>query len=162
MNGFWSFVDCFSHLFAFWCCGWGVFFCKHGHKILASGIFLFKIGRFRTLRNSPKMFTNKPQYSYKLIFKLVGDISGSLRRFQGLTWIPHHETMGYSPGFSVKIGRFRTLANSNKIFTHSLWRIRETVYKSIFMYVGDVSGSLWLLPTHTEIRHPVWGGGTIF
>ena len=59
------------------------------------------------------------------------------------------KTMGYSPGFFVKICRFRTLRNSPEIFTNIL----ERSWKSICKEIGGVSGSLERFPTLTQIRH---------
>ena len=58
------------------------------------------------------------------------------------------KTMGYSPGFLLKIGRFRTLANSNGIFTNML----KNSWKSTFKYAGDVSESLGRFLALTKIR----------
>ena len=59
------------------------------------------------------------------------------------------KTMGYSPGFLLKIGRFRTLANSPQIFTNNL----ESSYKYICKQIGGVSGSLERFSAPTQIRH---------
>ena len=83
-----------------------------------SPVFLLKIGRFRTLANSHGIFTNMFKNSWKSTFKHAGDVSESLGRFLALTKIRLFKTMGYSPGFLLKMGRFRTLANSHGIFTN--------------------------------------------
>ena len=59
------------------------------------------------------------------------------------------KTMGYSPGFLLKIGRFRTLSNSPQIFTNNL----ESSQKSICKQIGGVSGSLERFSIPTQIRH---------
>ena len=57
--------------------------------------------------------------------------------------------MGYSPGFLLKFGRFRILANSPKILINNT----ESTYKSICEYVGGFSASLERFRTHTQILH---------
>ena len=57
--------------------------------------------------------------------------------------------MGYSPGFLLKNGQFRTLENSHKIATNS----PESNYKPICEHIEDVSGSLERFPDLTQIRH---------
>ena len=59
------------------------------------------------------------------------------------------KTMGYSPGFLPKIGRFRTLAKSPDILINN----SESTYKSICEHVGGFSGSLGRVLTLTQIRH---------
>ena len=59
------------------------------------------------------------------------------------------KTMGYSPGFLVKIGRFRTLRNSSDFFTNIL----ESIWKCIWKHVGGDSGRLERILTLTQIRH---------
>ena len=48
---------------------------------------LVKIGGYRILRNSPKIFRNNPESSWKSICTHIGDISESLERFQAPTQI---------------------------------------------------------------------------
>ena len=57
--------------------------------------------------------------------------------------------MGYSPGFLLKIGRFRTLANSHGVFTYK----PKNRSKSIFKHVGDVSESLERFRELVKIGH---------
>ena len=59
------------------------------------------------------------------------------------------KTMGYSPGFLLKFGRFRTLANSPEILINN----PESTYRSICEYVGGFSASLERFRTHTQIGH---------
>ena len=59
------------------------------------------------------------------------------------------KTMGDSPGFLLKFGRFPTLANSPEILINK----PESTYKSICEHVGGFSGSLERFWTHTQIRH---------
>ena len=59
------------------------------------------------------------------------------------------KTMGYSPGFLLKIGRFRNLSNSPQIFTNNL----ESSYKYICKQIGGVSGSLERFSIPPQIRH---------
>ena len=57
--------------------------------------------------------------------------------------------MGYSPGFLLKIGRFRTLAKSPEILMNN----PESTQNSICRHVGGFSGSLERFLTLTQIRH---------
>ena len=59
------------------------------------------------------------------------------------------KTMGYSPGFLLKIGRFRTLANSPQILTN----IHESTQNSICKDIGGFSGSLERFLAPAQIRH---------
>ena len=106
------------------------------------------IGRFRTLGISYEISSNKPQNSWKSICNHVGDVSESLDDFSNLQKSALFKTMGYSPGFLVKIGRFQTLGNSYEIFTNK----PQNSYKSFCKHVGDVSGSLGRFLALTEIR----------
>ena len=110
--------------------------------------FLLKIGRFRTLANSHGIFRNKPKNSQKSICKHEGDVSESLDDFSHLPKSALFKTMGYSPGFLLKIGRFRTLANSHGIFTNK----PKNSQKSICKHAGDVSESLGRFLALTKIR----------
>ena len=58
------------------------------------------------------------------------------------------KTMGYGPGFLLKIGRFRTLANSHGIFRNK----PKNSQKSICKQEGDVSESLGRFFALTKIR----------
>ena len=55
---------------------------------------LLKIGLFPTLENSIELFTNNLLNSYNCIYKPVGDVLWSLRRFPGLTKIRHGQNHG--------------------------------------------------------------------
>ena len=59
------------------------------------------------------------------------------------------KTMGYSPGFLLKMGRFPTLPNSPEIDKNS----PRTSSKSIFKRTGIVSGSLERFPGLSKIGH---------
>ena len=56
--------------------------------------------------------------------------------------------MGYSSGFLLKNGQFRTLENSPKIDTNSL----DSKYNRICEHRGSVSGRLELFPALTQIH----------
>ena len=56
--------------------------------------------------------------------------------------------MGYSPGFLLKNGQFRTLGNSPKIDTNSL----DSKYNRICEHGRGVSGSLERFHALTQIR----------
>ena len=55
---------------------------------------LLKIGLFPTLENSIEIFTNNLLNSYNWIYKPVGDVLWSLRRFPGLTKIRNGQNHG--------------------------------------------------------------------
>ena len=59
------------------------------------------------------------------------------------------KTMGYSPGFLLKIGQFRTLRNSSEFFTNIL----DSNWKRICKHIGGDLGSLERIPKLTQIRH---------
>ena len=56
--------------------------------------FLLKIGRFRTLANSPQILTNNPESTQNSICKDIEGFSGSLERFLILTQIHHVQNHG--------------------------------------------------------------------
>ena len=82
----------------------------------------------------------------------MGDVLGSLGRFPALTEI-RFKTMGYSPGFLVKIDRFRTLGNSPEIS----WNNSANTLKAICRHAGGISGSLGRFPALTKIRYKTMG-----
>ena len=59
------------------------------------------------------------------------------------------KSMGYSPGFLVKIGQFSTLANSHQIDITSPVRSQKLFWKGL----GGVSESLERIPELAKIRH---------
>ena len=59
------------------------------------------------------------------------------------------KTLGYSPGFLLKLARFRTLRNSPQIFTNN----HESCCKSIWKHIGGFLGSLERFSALTQIRH---------
>ena len=111
--------------------------------------FLLEIGRFRTIRNSLQIFITS--------LKVVGNAFGSpleafqevSNDFQHLTKSPIFKAMGYSPGFVLKIGRFRTIRNSLQIFLYE----PESSFKYICKHIAGVSGSLERFPALNQIRH---------
>ena len=94
-----------------------------------------------SLGTSPKTVRN-PFASRKATFQRVWD------DFSHLPKSALFKSMGYSPGFLLKIGRFRTLANSHGIFTNK----PKNSQKSIFKHAGDVSESLGRFLALTKIR----------
>ena len=94
-----------------------------------------------SLGTSPKTVRN-PFASMQATFQRVWD------DFSKLPKSALFKTMGYSPGFLLKIGRFRTLANSHGIFTNK----PKNSQKSIFKHAGDVSESLGRFLALTKIR----------
>ena len=111
--------------------------------------FVMKIGRFPILRNSPHIFTNHPESSWKFNCKIIGVVSGSLERFPTLAQIDPVQNMGYSPGFLLKIGGLRILRNSPQIFTNN----PESSWKFICAHIGGISGRLERFPALFQIRH---------
>ena len=59
------------------------------------------------------------------------------------------KSMGYSPGFLLKIGQFSTLANTPQIAIKSPARTRKLFWKGF----GVVSESLERFPGLAKIRH---------
>ena len=94
-----------------------------------------------SLGTTPKTVRN-PFASMQATFQKVWD------DFSHLPKSAVFKTMGYSPGFLLKIGRFRTLANSHGIFTKML----KNSCKSTFKHDGDVSESLGRFLALTKIR----------
>ena len=76
--------------------------------------FLLKIGQISTLSNSPEIDTNSRARSQKSFQKGFGGISESLERFPDLPKSVMFKTMGYSPGFLLKIGQISTLEFTRK------------------------------------------------
>ena len=111
--------------------------------------FLQEIGRFRDLRNLPQIFTKKSKSSRKSIWKPIGGIQEVSNDFQHLTKSAILKTMGYSPGFLLKIGRFCTVRNPLQIFLYE----PESSFKYICKYIGGVSGSFERFPALNQIRH---------
>ena len=74
--------------------------------------FLVKIGRFRTLGNLPEICSNEPPKQLEFHFRAYTRL---LREFETISNTYQNpscsKTMGYSPGFLVKVGRFRTFGN---------------------------------------------------
>ena len=96
--------------------------------------FFVKIGRFRLIANSPENFTNNLARSQKSIGKHICDVFKEFGPISTLAKISHVQNHG--PGFLVKIGRFRLIANSPENFTNKSLRTQ----KSICKHVGDVFG----------------------
>ena len=94
-----------------------------------------------SLQTSPKTVRN-PFASMQATFQKVWD------DFQNLPKSALFKTMGYSPGFLLKIGQFRTLANSHGIFTKK----PKNSHKSICKHAGEVSESLGRFLKLTKIR----------
>ena len=80
--------------------------------------FLLKLADFgpsgiqlKSLQTSPK--TVRISFS-----SMQGTFQGVWNDFQHSTGSSLFKTMGYSPGFLLKIGRFRAIQNSPEIFTN--------------------------------------------
>ena len=111
--------------------------------------FLLKNGQFRTFENSPQIDTNSLDSKYNRICEHRRGVSESLERFHALTHSAIFKSMGYSPGFLLKNGQFRTFENSPQIDTNSL----DSKYNRICEHRGGVSESLARFPARTKIRH---------
>ena len=111
--------------------------------------FLVKIGQFSTLANSSQIDITSPARSQKLFWKGFGGVSESLERFPGMPKSAMFKSMGYSPGFLLKIGQFSTLANSPQIDIRSPARSQKLFWKGF----GGVSESLERFPGLAKIRH---------
>ena len=77
----------------------------------SSGILL-KIGQFPTFTNFTLNRHKQSRKQSQIILERFWLVPESLERFPGLAKIGHLQTMGYSPGFLLKIGQFSTLSNS--------------------------------------------------
>ena len=141
-------------------------------SILAT--FLGSLGRFPALAKishvqnhglQPRLFgQNRPisahcKFSGKLHEQVFTHIEIHLqacwRRFQGVWADFQHlpksatfKTMGYSPGFFVKIGRFRLSENSPENFTNTSLRTQT----SICTHVSDVFREFW--PISSTYQNP--------
>ena len=80
---------------------------------------------------------------------ILGAFQGVWNDSQDLPKSAIFKTMGYSPGFLLKIGRFRAIRNSQEIFMNE----PEWSSKSISKHIGGVSGSLQGFPGLDQIRH---------
>ena len=102
-----------------------------------------------SLGTSPKTVRN-PFASMEATFQKVWD------DFSNLPKSALFKTMGYSPGFLLKIGRFRILANSHGIFRNK----PKNSQKSICKHAGDVSESLGRFLALSKIltlqNHGLW------
>ena len=92
-----------------------------------------------------------PKLHEQVFTQLEIHLQASWRRFQGLLADFQHlqksalfKTMGYNPGFSVKIGRFRLIPNSLENVTNESLRSQESICKHIcdvFREFGPISSS---------------------
>ena len=75
---------------------------------------------------------------------ILATFLGSLGRFPALAKIRHLQNHGYSPGFFVKIGRFRLIENSPENFTNKSLRTQQSICKHIcdvFREFGPISST---------------------
>ena len=75
---------------------------------------------------------------------MLATFLGSLGRFPALAKIRHLQNHGYSPGFFVKIGRFRLIENSPENFTKKSLRTQQSICKHIcdvFREFGPISNT---------------------
>ena len=136
--------------------------------------FLGSLGRFPALAKithvqnhglQPRLFRqNRPISSHSKLSRKLHEQSRTqleihlqayFRRLQGV-WAdfqhlpksPIFKTMGYSPGFLFKIGRFRLIASSPENFTNKSLRTQTSICK----HVGDVFREFW--PISSTYQNP--------
>ena len=100
--------------------------------------FLLKNGIFSTLANSLQIDTNGRASSQKYFRRVYQAFQRVWSDFDEMPKSALFKTMGYSPGFLLKNGRFSTLANSLQIDTNG----RASSQKSFQEGLGGVSESL--------------------
>ena len=81
--------------------------------------FLLKIGQFRLFRIHPKSTQRVAKAVRNPFMRALEPFQRVWSDFQDLPKSAKFKTMGYSPGFLLKIGQFSTLANSSQIDTKS-------------------------------------------
>ena len=111
--------------------------------------FLLKTANLWPLRNHPKSIQKVPQGVRNLFASVLEAFQGVWSDFQYLRKSTMFKTMGYSPGFLLKIGEFVTLAKSPQIDTESPARSSKSICKRF----GGVSGSLERFPVLAKIHH---------
>ena len=77
--------------------------------------FLLKIGQFSSLANSPISTETVVQVVKDQFGRVLEPFQSFWSDLQNLSKSAMFKTMGYSPGFLLKIGQFSSLANSPEI-----------------------------------------------
>ena len=111
--------------------------------------FLLKIGRFRNFWYSPEILINKPESSWKCVWKNKDCVSGCLRRFPGLTQIRHVQNHGLQSRLFAQNHSFSALRKSHEIFTNDL----ESSKKSFCKHVRPVLGSSERFSYLAQVSH---------
>ena len=155
--------------------------------------FLGSLGRFPALSKishvqnhglQPRLFGQNrpisahckllPKTSRTSLYALTNHLQAYLRRFQGVWADFQHlpksamfKTMGYSPGFLVKIGRFRLIENSPENFTNKSLRTQKSICKhsgDILMEFGPISSTCQNSPCSKPwaTAHTFWSKSTDF
>ena len=106
--------------------------------------FSSKSADFVSLKIFPKT-SRTSLYALRNPFaSMLATFLGSLGRFPALAKIRHLQNHGYSPGFFVKIGRFRLIDNSPENFTKKSLRTQQSICKHIcdvFREFGPISST---------------------
>ena len=111
--------------------------------------FCSKTANILPSRIHPKSTQTVPQGVRNPFPSLQEAILGVWSDFQDLSKSAMFKSMGYCPGFLLKIGQFSTLANSPEIDTNSTLRSQKSIQKGL----GGFSESLERFPELTKIRH---------
>ena len=111
--------------------------------------FLLKIGQFSTLANTPQIAITSPARTRNYFGRDLESFQRVWSDFQDLPKSAMFKSMGYSPGFLLKIGQFSTLANSPQIDITSPASSQKLFWKGF----GVVSESLERFPGLAKIRH---------
>ena len=111
--------------------------------------FCSKTAKFRPLRIHPKSTQTVAQGVRNNFRRVQVAFQRVWSDFQDLPKSAMFKTMGYSPGFLLKIGQFSTLANSTEIDTNSRARSQKSFQEGL----GGVSESLERFPGLAKIGH---------
>ena len=111
--------------------------------------FCSKTAKFRPLRIHPKSTQTVAQGVRNNFRRVQVAFQRVWSDFQDLPKSAMFKTMGYSPGFLLKIGQISTLANSSEIDTNSCARSQKSFQEGL----GGVSESLERFPGLAKIGH---------
>ena len=111
--------------------------------------FCSKSAKFRTSRIHPKSTQTVAQGARTHFRRVLEAFQRVWSDFQDLPKSAFFKTMGYSPGFLLKIGQTSTLSNSPEIDTNSRARSQKSFQKGF----GGISESLERFHGLAQIRH---------
>ena len=111
--------------------------------------FCSKTAKFRPLRIHPKSTQTVAQGVRNHFRRVQVAFQRVWSDFQDLPKSAMFKTMGYSPGFLLKIGQISTLSNSSEIDTNSCARSQKSFQEGL----GGVSESLERFPGLAKIGH---------